>query len=68
MYYNCPHCFSKKKPVVIFPRTVKCTECGYVNTEKYFIVDGDYDISKEKLEKLRQKELEENKIKKLGKP
>lgn len=40
MYYLCPNCSSKKKPMLINyfpPITAKCLECGYMNIEKKFI-------------------------------
>jgi uncharacterized Zn finger protein len=40
MYYYCPNCASMKmpKPINYFlPKTVKCVNCGYINTETKFI-------------------------------
>ncbi len=40
MFYYCPQCASRRKPVIIKyfpPMTVKCWECGYLNLEYKFI-------------------------------
>ncbi|MFW9990221.1 MAG: hypothetical protein ACFFC3_16390 [Candidatus Odinarchaeota archaeon] len=40
MYYYCPNCTSMKIPQVLNyfpPKTVKCKDCGYINTENKFI-------------------------------
>ena len=40
MYYICPSCNSKRKPLIVKyfpPVTVKCLECGYMNLEYKFI-------------------------------
>jgi uncharacterized Zn finger protein len=43
MYYYCPNCASMKmpKPLNYFPpKTVKCLNCGYINTEIKFIKES----------------------------